>query len=1444
MNKCSTFLLFLQKQLMILRFRFKSLGIILATCLGLQYILLYFMYQPIQPLSKLESPTSPETLLNGCFFDVDPTFFSPDTPEVINFMEQKCGSIGEMKGFAHVEAMVKTVEECKENCVGVHFKFPSKDGEKTLEYTIYTNRMKLSPKEHYVTDSLDGSFSQSRDYIPFIRLQHSIDLDYITQLTNIQTDISLQIGSMPYMRGGYFQNEAGINFAYLFPIFFIVLLDSTFFLPLVEEKQDGLKEFLVIATPLSYLNGIAFYVTRLIIYVIYSICVIIVSANYNALGIIPVFFVFLLLLFFILAIMSYTYLISVFFNTVFYAKTVGNILLILPMAFMFITNSIWKADVYLFSANSFIEAWNSFQIMGNKYENFDVSLIFDNVTSDSLSVFSVYIILLIQTIVYNLLYVYLVNVFPGPGGIRKSFTYFLEPKFWRNPERHEYITDENSADAIIIEDLEKKFKTKGRKIVVADRLNMVIKNRQITVLLGHNGAGKTTTINMIMGLVTKDNGKISVCSEGDTSCYRHLIGYCPQNSIYMQYMTCKQHLVFFAKLRGLGNRDANILSNKLLQQLNLQDKANEYGKNLSGGMRRRLSLGIAIAGNTRIVVLDEPSSGLDIQSRRELWDILLELRKTKAILITTHHMEEAEVLGDTISILSNGRIQLTGSPLELKHKIGSGYILKLCVNPNQYNENDCLDLIQSFVPPASITNVVPPTISINLPYTYKEMYPQMLKHLEGNQLQMGINTISLTDTTLEDVFLNSAPKDDGDVVDGAVNYHGDTTIRVPYQRLDSLKNVNLFQQFMAIGYKKCLFIINEWILALFLISIPFIIATIAVMIIHSSTTLEFGSGLQLSLKHYKSGKIYLNVPSDASTNANRLANLLRRQIEKHSGFQVVSLTLNESSNVDNELIEIMQDDFYNFQQNVIGTILLSDDTSPIITILYSENIIHSSAILTNLVDNTIYMWMTNTNKDVLKTTYAPVTVHNSSAGSLRLGCYATLVPMGVFMLLFYFAMLPFKENRSGFKRLLATSPYIFWGSNIICDLLLLLLICAAFYGFQILIMPKELYNMNELCSIVLSLFFYGFTYLPVIYILTNLTTTMSALSTCLVTLFYISIIPTFIVSTSVSAMIKYENYITFLRLLPDFNLWHQLRVINERFVNSRGDHIPLEIRNELNSKGFLQLSSFYFYVFLVFPIIMSLFIFVVENNSRRQKISGTCQFGNCKTKPENTSNEHEEDRFIQEEKSTVEKIIRDNVQSEYPLVVQNVTKTYDRKVAVSDLNFVVRKQECFGFLGVNGAGKTTTFEMIAANLIITSGTIKIDGVDIVQNEPEYRYRFGYCPQNDCLNDFMTAYQTLKYIALLRGIQQQHVHEEVLYWLEKLDLNNFHDVQVKHYSGGTKRKLQTASAMIGSPSLVLLDEPTTGVDPISRRFLWKSIQDFQKRDKTIVLTSHRHAASIE
>uniref|UniRef100_A0A1A9V1P9 ABC transporter domain-containing protein n=1 Tax=Glossina austeni TaxID=7395 RepID=A0A1A9V1P9_GLOAU len=1434
MESTKIFWLFIYKQFMDLRFNWKSTGFLLLSIILAQYLIIYFAYQPFEPLTVFYSPQEPETLHEGCLFDSgivhSQTFYSPNTTEVNSFITKICGVNKHIKRFSHPQVMVKHIEECTEYCMGIYFhKFISTG---PLKYTIYTNRMKLKTEQRYVTDNLGSSYSQSRDYKDFLKLQHSIDMAFTQQISDGQNTIKVRVDSMPFMRGGYFHNEAGLIFGYAFPICTIALMIITFIVPLVEEKRDGIKEFLAIATPLSYLNGLAFYIIRLMLYMIYADCVLVVATLYNALGVIPVIYVFLLVLLFTLSMMSFSYLISVFFNEVFHAKVCSFFLHCVPFTFLQIPN---KVGVYLFSFNAFYEAWEVFQIFGNKCASFNFADLFVHITETRFSICQVYVILIVQSIMYALLYQYFAAIYPGIGGIRKPYLFFLKSKFWRNVNTNDYVTTDSGCDAIIIQDLQKEFQTRGRKILIADRLNMVIKNKQITVLLGHNGAGKTTTINMIMGLVQKDKGKITVCSERDASSYRHLIGYCPQHSIHMPYMTCRQHLIFFAKLRGLTHCEAAILANKLLQQLNLSKKAHGYGKNLSGGMKRRLSLGIAMAGETKVIVLDEPSSGLDIESRRELWDVLLDLRKTKAIMITTHHMEEAEVLGDTISILCNGRVLLTGAPLELKRKVGSGYILKLCTNPSQFNKDECLQFIRVDIPTANVMEIVPPTILLSLPYQHRENYGKMLRRLEKYQQELGITTISMTDTTLEDVFLHSTSK--VDEIDGAVNCHADTNSSIPYHRLDSMNSVSSFQQLKALAYKKTLFVKNEWRLASLMISIPFLLTTVAILIIHMSIVTTFGKGLDLSLSHYNDGIIFINIPQDPHESILRISQLLHQRIIFNDHLQVKNLVLNGSNNVEEELIGMMKKDFFTFQREVIGCVKIDGGKSPAITILFSENMIHSSAILLNLVDNVINMWTKDVNQTTLKTIYAPVAIHDSSAASLQLSYYALLVPAGMFMLMFYFAMLPFMENRNGFKLLQPTSTTAYWFDVLIIDSLLFLGICFLLFGYQVLIMPHELYEISDLINIISALFFYGLSYLPLVYSFANLFTALSTLSSCMSALFFVSFIPTIVLSTSVGDMIKYSNFILLLRFMPDFNLAHQFRIINERFVNNHEESVPQSVRLELNNKRVLKLGNFYYYALIVFSLLMSFFVLVVENKKRRYAIENLLKFSKVTKKSDQCSTpDQEEDRLVQEEKSIVDQILKDNSEHEYPLFVQNLYKYYTELPAVCGLNFVVRKKECFGLLGVNGAGKTTTFEMIAANRILSAGIIKIDGVDISQ-ETEYRHRFGYCPQNDCLNNFMTAYQILKYMAFLRGIEVPHVRHAVMYWLEKLDLLNYKDVQVKYYSGGTKRKLQTAVAMIGSPSLVLLDEPTTGVDPASRRFLWQCMQDFQKRDKTIVLTSH-------
>lgn len=217
--------------------------------------------------------------------------------------------------------------------------------------------------------------------------------------------------------------------------------------------------------------------------------------------------------------------------------------------------------------------------------------------------------------------------------------------------------------------------------------------------------------------------------------------------------------------------------------------------------------------------MDEPSSGLDPESRRELWNILLEMRKDHTIFITTHYMEEAEALADKIAIISNGQMLCYGPSIQLKRRFETGYILKLLSN-DQFQQVNTVDLIHQYVPDMILKSFVKPTLILVLPYKYQEKFPELLGLLEAKQQELGITSISITNSSLEDVFLKSdasytgKPKDAQDEIDAT------------YSRLrEEPLRISGFQQFLAILYKKGIFMREQWLYWFMLVSFISKIAT-------------------------------------------------------------------------------------------------------------------------------------------------------------------------------------------------------------------------------------------------------------------------------------------------------------------------------------------------------------------------------------------------------------------------------------------------------------------------------------------------------------------------------------------------------------------------------------------------------------------------------------------
>ena len=244
---------------------------------------------------------------------------------------------------------------------------------------------------------------------------------------------------------------------------------------------------------------------------------------------------------------------------------------------------------------------------------------------------------------------------------------------------------------------------------------------------------------------------------------RHKIGFAPQYNILFTGMTVREHLWFYSNLKSIEKSEDSINSsiNRILDETELLEFEDERVERLSGGMQRKLSVAIAFVGDSKIVILDEPSAGVDPSGRRSIWDVLLKYKQDRTIVISTHHMDEAEILSDRVVIISEGKLIAHASPKYLKKKFGQGYYLTICKNSHALSqETEQQDAeINKFVLDRFGTAVLIEnnfseiTYSISNDAQYTKSYAQNFKEIEDFSNLLGISSVKLTDTNLEEIFL-------------------------------------------------------------------------------------------------------------------------------------------------------------------------------------------------------------------------------------------------------------------------------------------------------------------------------------------------------------------------------------------------------------------------------------------------------------------------------------------------------------------------------------------------------------------------------------------------------------------------------------------------------------------------------------------------------------------
>lgn len=429
--------------------------------------------------------------------------------------------------------------------------------------------------------------------------------------------------------------------------------------------------------------------------------------------------------------------------------------------------------------------------------------------------------LLFDSILWGIASWYLNRVLVGDYGTSRKWYFPLQRQYWcpsgvvLQEQQQQPSTTPGNADvpvesisetmkkqqrsrknlSVHIHGLRKQF---GEKTAV-DGLDLSMYSGQITALLGHNGAGKTTTIGMLTGMVPPSSGYATVAGydiRTDLSLLRENVGVCLQHDCLFPQLNVLEHVIFFSRVKGLYVNKSKEECQKsvmaAIEDVALLEKRYTFAKDLSGGMKRKLSVAIAFCGDSKVVFLDEPTSGMDPFSRRFTWNVIRQYRENRCIVLTTHFMDEADLLGDRIAIMSKGQLRCAGSPLFLKKHYGVGYQLTIIKKSAKVNavqaevekeegdgsddlvkhapaENEVAlvldgtmeEIVKIAVPSATVLSDVGTEISFQLPIGESAKFIGMFQKLEGMKKLDQIETYGVSVTTLDEVFLMVARGEEG-----------------------------------------------------------------------------------------------------------------------------------------------------------------------------------------------------------------------------------------------------------------------------------------------------------------------------------------------------------------------------------------------------------------------------------------------------------------------------------------------------------------------------------------------------------------------------------------------------------------------------------------------------------------------------------------------------------
>jgi ATP-binding cassette subfamily A (ABC1) protein 1 len=1388
---------------------------------------------------------------------------------------------------------------------------------------------------------------------------------------------------------------------------------------------------------------------------------------------------------------------------------------------------------------------------------------------DDFSMNTICLILLLDAIIYMILAWYIETVAPGEYGIPMKWYFPIQPSYWfgeshiitkkvekitsfikakikktfsgifgrfLSNSQENGIQQEDKKDDTVEESIENidifeevgieieklhKVYSRGNNHALKG-LSIKFYKNEITAFLGHNGAGKSTTMHILTGLYSSTSGTARINGLDiniSMDKIRKSLGFVPQHNVLFPGLTVKEHLWFYARLKGLDSKSTKIEMEKMLDDTGLRPKKDDLSKSLSGGMQRKLSVAIAFVGGSKTVILDEPSAGVDPSGRRSIWDLLFKFRSDRTIVISTHHMDEADVLGDRIAIISNGKLIAHGTSYFLKHKYGRGYYVTFAkkqlsneefkafnennndsnsnksfssdsgmssnsifpvneIQTDQHNiesndEQKILETLKSnqdkeihrFFTSIVDNAILVENLGTEMTYSisnkpdYTKSYEKSFHQLEQNTDRLGIESIGISDTKLEEIFIKLAkePKKNKfqkkdfelfginftkikdkvkDTIFGCckkkqtkvlTNEQLEEYSKYTKLRVDS-KFKLLWRQLYALLVKRVHRVKRnkKGFFAEIVLPVIFVCLALLVAILvpgpRQRPAIElhpwyYGSPNQVFFSKSSSydydRPIYNPSQSQIDLGINPNLNQIQSNINEINNItntffkvfgtrcmsghkikvtdqagNVVKLNANDkvldcndfdyilnknysmpSQSFVNELIQTnfsytkrtlecdcnrkgfpdcpacaggdynyrniftlkTKDVLYDLTGRDINDFLIktefneqffrkrfggieflksSSTTSQInknltklldtmsnllnnfnsslnMTLLkpfFNMNLNNSNPFITSnnvkiwynlkgYVSNVAYLNVLN--NAFLRSKINEINEENNYSNYMNPaehGIVAFNHPMNftkaqfleqlekrividlfvaicmIFALSFIpasFLVFLLEERETNTKQLQFVSgvkPYVYWTSNFIWDLfnyvVPVLLCIIVFFAFDV----KSYTSKENFPYLICLMLLYGWGCIPLMYPLNylfNLPSTAFVVSSSMNVFF--GVVTTLTVSImeqlgdeepdllEISKILKP----IFIVIFPHFCLGQGFLEMSflynlaqaQAVLGIQASYSPFKF--DSGGRNLLAL-AFHGIAYFALNLLIQYKFFI--------RFKPTNDLEKLKLPPQTDIDDdvaNERNRILNNEKND------DFIKLVNLTKIFKKFKKFKRKkhVAVNAVSLGIKKGECFGLIGVNGAGKTTTFKMITGEIPITAGDVFVNNYSVSKQINKVHENIGYCPQIDAIMPLLTAREHLIFFARLRGIPEKYVDRVCEWALNRVGLTVYANRISRDFSGGNKRKLSTAIALVGDPSVVCLDEPTSGMDAKARRFLWDDILSLIKENRIVILTSH-------